>query len=199
MGTDVDISVLPAVLLGLGMPAALWGVTFWRAHGYVDGLGSHAALDMARGTTPRRAYSGGYLRPRRRGRMAHGLQPVDGDMGCQRGVYNARTVREAGRGDERLDWARGSISNSQGTLRGFQTSAARRNRWIGVRLGYIVGLQGASRGHDVKKRDEGTGRASARRRETRRPRPWIARPAAHRRPRWTFPARRGPTRGRGRA
>ena len=114
---------------GWGMyPPYYGGVTFWAgaygygwsAYGPYGGAGYGARYNPATGVYSRGGYAYG---PGGAAAWRTGYNPSTGVVGAQRGGANAYGSWKQGAVTNGSDWARGgSVSNSQGTLRGFQTS-----------------------------------------------------------------------------
>ncbi len=119
----------PPYYWGWGMyPPYYGGVTFWAgAHGYgwsaygpYGGAGYGARYNPATGVYSRGGYAYG---PGGGAAWRTGYNPSTGTWAGQRGGYNAYGSWKQGAVTNGSDWVRGgSISGSQGTLRGFQTS-----------------------------------------------------------------------------
>ena len=119
----------PPYYWGWGMyPPYYGGVTFWAgaygygwsAYGPYGGAGYGARYNPATGVYSRGGYAYG---PGGAAAWRTGYNPSTGTWAGQRGGANAYGSWKQGAVTNGSDWARGgSISNSQGTLRGFQTS-----------------------------------------------------------------------------
>ncbi len=124
---------------GWGMyPPYYGGITFWAgaygygwsAYGPYGGAGYGARYNPATGVYSRGGYAYG---PGGAAAWRAGYNPSTGVAGAQRGGANAYGSWKQGMVTNGSDWVRGgSVSNSQGTLRGFQTSGgAAGNRRLG--------------------------------------------------------------------
>ena len=109
-------------------PPYYGGVTFWAgaygygwsAYGPYGGAGYGARYNPATGVYSRGGYAYG---PGGAAAWRTGYNPSTGTWAGQRGGANAYGSWKQGAVTNGSDWARGgSVSNSQGTLRGFQTS-----------------------------------------------------------------------------
>ncbi len=164
----------PPYYWGWGMyPPYYGGVTFWAgAHGYgwsaygpYGGAGYGARYNPATGVYSRGGYAYG---PGGAAAWRTGYNPSTGTWAGQRGGTNAYGSWKQGAVTNGSDWARGgSVSNSQGTLRGFQTSggAAGIGGSGSQGSGFVVkdGQGNVYAGHDgnVYKRDQNGNWSSA--------------------------------------
>jgi hypothetical protein len=164
----------PPYYWGYGMyPPYYGGVTFyagaygygWSAYGPYGGAGYGARYNPSTGVYSRGGYAYG---PGGAAAWRTGYNPSTGTWGGQRGGANAYGSWKQGAVTNGSDWARGgSVSNSQGTLRGFQTSggAAGIGGSGSQGSGYVVkdGQGNVYAGHDgnVYKRDQNGNWSSA--------------------------------------
>jgi len=130
----------------------------WSAHGPYGGAGYGAKYNPATGIYSRGGYAYG---PGGGAAYRAGYNPATGARGAQRGGYNAYGSWKQSAVVKGDDWARGgSVSNSQGTLKGFQTSGGAAG--VGYRgnqgSGFVVkdgeGNMYAGKDGNVYKRDE---------------------------------------------
>ena len=130
----------------------------WSAHGPYGGAGYGARYNPATGIYSRGGYAYG---PGGGAAYRAGYNPATGARGAQRGGYNAYGSWKQSAVVKGDDWVRGgSASNSQGTVRGFQTSGGAAG--VGYRgdqgSGYVVkdgqGNVYAGKDGNVYKRDE---------------------------------------------